>query len=145
PVKAKSLDLNKLLGVKKIGQRIQLSLDLKAAQRVQFNFGNGKQSLVFTIDNAKQQLMLDRSRSGKVDFDPGFAKVQLAPLTAPLVRAELDIVVDQSSIEIFVNKGASVFTSQMFPDAPLDQLRISSDTELALAAARSFTLGSIWK
>lgn len=145
PVKAKSLDLNKLLGVKKIGQRVQLSLELEADQRVQFNFGNGKQSVVFTIDNAKQQLMLDRSRSGKVDFEPGFAKVQLAPLTAPLVNVELDIVVDQSSIEIFVNKGASVFTSQMFPDSQLDQLRISSDSELTLASAKSFTLGSIWK
>lgn len=69
----------------------------------------------------------------------------VSSIHGPLARAELDIVVDQSSLEIFVNKGASVFTSQMFPDTPLDQLRVSSDTELTLASARSFTLGSIWK
>lgn len=143
PVTARQMDLNQLLGVKQLGQRLRLTLDLQQAQQFSLTLGNGTEQLVLSLDRRQQQLLLDRSRSGRVDFEAGFARPQRAPLQFTGLL-ELELVIDHSSVEIFVNGGERVLTSQLFPAAPYDRASLSASAPVSLAAASSITLGSIW-
>ncbi|MFW2376434.1 MAG: GH32 C-terminal domain-containing protein, partial [Cellulophaga baltica] len=56
--------------------------------------------------------------SGKTDFQEDFAKEnQLMPIkNLPEGAVEVRILMDWSSIEVFINKGQYVMTSQIFPN-----------------------------
>ena len=73
---------------------------------------------------------IDRTRSGAVDFHADFAAVHTAPLPAPrsddgVVR--LEVVVDESSVEVFVGDGEVVLTDLVFPGAASDGLAVFAE------------------
>lgn len=57
---------------------------------------------------------IDRSNSGAVDFHPSFAGTHTAPI-APCEHLDVEIWVDRTSIELFINQGAVVMTERVFP------------------------------
>ena len=67
------------------------------------------------IDIAKGELTLDRTKSGLVDFHREFPTVSHAPIRLDEGELELQVFVDISSIEIFVNDGETVLTSLILP------------------------------
>jgi len=64
---------------------------------------------------AEEQIFIDRSRSGKVDFSPVVAARYAAPLTPSAGIVRLHIFMDQTSVEVFGNDGLAVLTAQIFP------------------------------
>ena len=100
------------------------------------------------LDAENQQFILDRSRSGKVDFDGDFAQnVQTMPIPdMPSEDYEVRILMDWSSVEIFINGGQYVMTSQIFPNEFYRTLMISNptDMELELDEFTISPLKSIW-
>lgn len=80
-------------------------------------FEGTSEETVLRIDRAAKQLTLDRTRSGNVAFHSKFSLVQTAPLTAVGKPISLHLLVDASSIEVFVNDGEQVLTSLVFPSA----------------------------
>ena len=58
-------------------------------------------------------IQLDRTTSGVTDFHKDFASADAVPVSAGEV--ELRVLVDQSIIELYINQGESVITSQVFP------------------------------
>ena len=58
----------------------------------------------------KNQLSLDRTRSGRVDFHPKFSGVHRAPLSARNGGLKLHMFLDTSSLEVFANDGEVVLT-----------------------------------
>ena len=70
---------------------------------------------VVGYDVAAAELFVDRSRSGKVDFNPRFPGKHSGPLPAERGRIKLHLFVDWSSIELFGNDGRTVITDQIFP------------------------------
>jgi fructan beta-fructosidase len=65
---------------------------------------------------------VDRSQAGKSDFHPDFAAMHSAPMSW---RANsLNIFLDASSIELFVNGGELVMTSLLFPSSPWKKLEL---------------------
>ncbi|MDF2650179.1 MAG: glycoside hydrolase [Paenibacillus sp.] len=74
----------------------------------------------------EQQLFIDRSRSGAIDFHSDFACKHSALLKAETGNIKLHIFVDRSSIEAFANDGKLVMTDQIFP--------LSSSTGIKLYA-----------
>ncbi|MEQ8472003.1 MAG: glycoside hydrolase family 32 protein [Marinoscillum sp.] len=71
------------------------------------------QSEVLEVKLDKKRLTIDRSKAGVADFNDAFAAVHEAPLKG-LEVATLEIYMDQSSIEVFVNDGAVVMTDLFF-------------------------------
>lgn len=61
---------------------------------------------------------VDRSQSGSAEVTPWFGSAHLGPAEPP-GRTALDIrvIVDRSSLEIFIDRGAIVFTEQVFPES----------------------------
>ena len=69
-------------------------------------------------------LVFDRTASGLVDFEARFGKVHSAPLNGLEVKS-LQIYLDLSSVEIFVNDGEMVMTELVFPTEPYSRLKLT--------------------
>ncbi|MEV5159405.1 GH32 C-terminal domain-containing protein [Streptomyces sp. NPDC053728] len=97
---------------------IEATFSLKDAERfgIKVRTGANGEETVIGYDTTTQELYVDRTRSGAVDFSDTFAGVQRAPLHAVNGKVELRIVVDWSSVEVFGGRGEAVITDQIFPD-----------------------------
>ena len=106
------------------GDRYVLTLDLepdKSSSGVQVRKGkaitppNSSEETVIGYDPVKQQLYVDRSRSGQVSFKKEFPGLFAAPLKPLNGRVTLQVWVDRSSVEVFANDGQVTSTNQIFP------------------------------
>jgi fructan beta-fructosidase len=97
----------------------------------EFSFNNSlEEELVLTLDVDQELFLLDRSKSGKTTFKEEFAKnVQKMPISnMPDGEIEVRILIDWSSIEVFLNNGQYVMTAQIFPNAPYTNLDFKNTT-----------------
>ncbi|MBR9998328.1 MAG: glycoside hydrolase family 32 protein [Cyclobacteriaceae bacterium] len=74
---------------------------------------NYKTRIGFRVSD--HSLFVDREKSGAVDFHAAFASIETAPLSLQDQRLKLDILVDQSVVEVFASDGLRVITDQVFP------------------------------
>ncbi|WP_277209496.1 glycoside hydrolase family 32 protein [Isoptericola croceus] len=84
--------------------------------------GTGTSRVILTLDGDARTVTCDRTESGAVDFHPTFSSVDTAPLLGGDVT-ELQIIVDATIIEIYVDGGLVTLTQQVYPDAALTELR----------------------
>ncbi|WP_282162397.1 glycoside hydrolase family 32 protein [Ulvibacterium marinum] len=106
-----------------------------AAKDFRLVFKNDKeQQLVLTLDSEKSVFYLDRTRSGKTDFQENFGDtVQEMPIDhLPQEAFEVRILLDHSSVEVFINKGQYVMTAQVFPNEHYTLLDIENTSEAIL-------------
>ncbi|WP_353081715.1 GH32 C-terminal domain-containing protein [Tessaracoccus lapidicaptus] len=75
------------------------------------------------VDTQTDKIVVDRTRSGAVDFDPDFPVVTSAPLTNPDGSLTFQVYVDRSSVEVLAEDGVRTLTNQIFPAA--DSLGLS--------------------
>ncbi|MGF7214598.1 fructan beta-fructosidase [Spirosoma lacussanchae] len=99
-----------------------LTLELEPKQvspgvRVQLrkNSQDETEATAIGYDPVRQQLFLDRSRSGQTGFNNDFPGRFTAPLKPQNGRVTLQVWVDRSSVEIFANDGQVTMTNQIFP------------------------------
>jgi sucrose-6-phosphate hydrolase SacC (GH32 family) len=117
--------------------RVVLDVDPGTARRVGLHVrvGGGERTTVW-VEAATGTVGLDRRVSGDTDFHAGFAAEHTAPLPAPLpVGAgplRLEVVVDVSSVEVFVGDGEVVLTDQVFPDPGSAGIELFADGGEAL-------------
>lgn len=93
---------------------------------------------VVGIDMSRGRIFVDRTRSGKTDWAPGFSDRVSAPLKR--IQAEgvpMEIVVDDNSVEVFAEDGETVLTSLIYPSATSQGLAFySTATPPGTAPAR---------
>lgn len=84
--------------------------------------------LVLTMDGKEKMFLLNRSKSGKTDFSEDFGKnIQQMPISnIPEGIIEVRMLLDASSVELFINGGQYVMTAQLFPNAPYTELKIEN-------------------
>ncbi|MGB5170185.1 MAG: glycoside hydrolase family 32 protein [Eudoraea sp.] len=87
-----------------------------------------EEQLVFLFDQENEELILDRTSSGQTSFKETFGdKLHKMPLeNLPSGNIEVRILMDWSSVEIFINKGQKVMTSQIFPKDPYNVLTFTN-------------------
>ena len=88
-----------------------------------------KDSLVINYDAKLKTFAIDRTHSGIVNFEKSFGE-KIHNTKIPNIRTETidyQIIVDWSSIEIFLNGGVYSFTEQIFPSKPYTKLSIQSN------------------
>jgi len=105
--------------------------------------GNGQETVI-GYDTRTEQVYVDRTRSGVVDFSPDFPGVQRAPLAARHGRVRLHILVDWSSVEVFTDRGRITITDQIFPDPTSDGLAVFASGGTARLHLHVWHLRSIW-
>jgi sucrose-6-phosphate hydrolase SacC (GH32 family) len=96
--------------------------------------GTGRGTRV-AYDTASGKLLVDRSTSGEVSFSPDIPVVQRVrvPLQDGAIR--LDIVVDNSSVEVLPTAGAASLTSLDFPPPGAHQVSLFGEGGGATMAA----------
>lgn len=125
----------------------QIRLDWDGAS-VNLDFTNEEgQVLSLSLDKEEQTILLDRSQSGYVGFEERFKNDQQMSWTPLEGKNELNIYMDASSIEVFVNGGQSVLTAQFFPLKPYENLTISQpgNSPLKLNSFEIRSIPSIWR
>lgn len=107
--------------------------------------GDNEETLV-GYDSARETVFVDRTKSGEDDFHSDFSQRNDAPARLIEGKIRLQIFVDWSSVEVFVNDGEAVITNRIFPDPDSQDVIFYSDGGTANITKIDFwTLNSIWK
>ena len=75
------------------------------------------QETTIVFDTERQEIRFDRSRSGALTGNQIFSDIQIAPLWSQNHQVEVDILVDNCSVEIFASQGQTMVSNQIFPDS----------------------------
>ena len=79
------------------------------------------------VDPTAGTVGLDRTRSGAADFHPDFAALHTAPLPSGDGPVRLEVVLDVSSVEVFVGLGEVVLTDLVFPGSASTGLAVFAE------------------
>ena len=99
---------------------------------------DGTSGTTVVFDVSSGTVAVDRTSSGDTGFHPLFASVESAPVTLDDDRLTLRIVVDATSVEVFVNDGAVTITDLVFPNP--DDTTVALLSEGGLASVASLTV-----
>jgi levanase/fructan beta-fructosidase len=107
---------------------IQFSLSELKKDIYTFKLNNSKgESIEFGLNNKEGFFFIDRSKSGKISFSDKFSKgISKAVLKKDLKNLDLRIILDKTSIELFINDGETVMTEIFFNTQPFDSFSLKS-------------------
>ena len=89
--------------------------------------------------------MIDRRKSGMTDFEERFAdKIHALPYDVTDKDVDVRIILDWSSVEIFIDNGKYVMTEQIFPTEFFNSLKISSKEKGQVKNFKLSNVKSIW-
>lgn len=105
-------------------------------------------SLSIDIDRDKKLVTLDRRQSGNVDFSdkfsPGVQQMKIPNLLNDPI--EIVLLLDHSSLELFINGGQYVMTNQIFPNEFFRAITIvnNSEEELIIEDFTEHKVERVW-
>lgn len=102
------------------------------------------QKLVIGFDQNSNQYFIDRTASGKVDFEKGFAGKYFAPRFTTKKNSDLTLIIDKASVELFADNGLSVMTAIFFPDELFTNLIIQSAKNFYIRSLQLTKLKTIY-
>jgi fructan beta-fructosidase len=127
----------------KLPCRLDLSLIKNSSFSLELsNAANEK--LVIGYDKNLNQYFIDRSASGKVDFNKAFAAKHFAPRLTDKATMSISILVDESSVELFADDGLTVMTSVCFPSTPYNAIHLPVNAKKIFTTIKYTALKSIW-
>ncbi|MNW57139.1 Levanase precursor [compost metagenome] len=109
------------------GDKLEIEAEFNISGVEEFGFKVRKSETEETVigyNVTEQSLFVDRSKSGKTDFNPQFSSRNKAPLAPVNKKIKLRIYVDWSSVEVFANDGQRVITDLIFPDSGSNGLEL---------------------
>jgi fructan beta-fructosidase len=104
------VDLNKASG-KTLEIELDIMTDMDGGIKV---FKTGEEETIIGYDSKSSELFIDRTKSGTVDFDPGFASVDRAPIKPKGGKIHVRMFLDHPIIEVFANDGEVMMTEYAF-------------------------------
>lgn len=139
------LQKGKSKSIKEINSPLEINtvinLDKKSAFEINFKFKQDEISLNYSSE--AQELVLNRENSAS-DFHPDFRTEQIVNIDKK-EKLKLQIFIDWSSIEIFINEGLQVITSLIFPEEIIVDIFINNYAkDLIIDKLDLFKLDSIW-
>ena len=109
-------------------------------------FVGEKEETVVSVDRDKGLAVIERTRSGAVRFSPKFGGFATAPLADPAGQVTLRILLDECSVEVFVNGGQEVLTALVFPSAASRGVELfGSNDGPTVSGIEAWPLASCWK
>lgn len=126
---------------------IEANIDIRSGDEVHIQLkSSGQTATIIGYDPVREWLFIDRSKSGLTDFNPSFACKHGARVVPENGGIKLRIWLDRSAVEVFANDGLVALTDQIFPDDPIDNVWISTESGRAeLNSLHIHTLNSIYK
>ena len=139
----KNTDIGKLTGKVKLPCRLNLSLDKINNFSLVLSNELGEQ-LVIGFDKKQNQYFIDRTKSGKTDFQKDFAATHVAPRLTDNAAMKVSLMIDVSSVELFADNGLTEMTEIFFPNKPYNQIHVKSDDGIVIKKLEYINLKSIW-
>ncbi len=127
-----------------VAYQLSLEFETPASSKASVKLYNqAGDEVTITLDREAGLVWFDRTQSGKTDFNENFAGKYSAPMEYHDTTL-LEIYVDQSSVELFVNGGRVQMTNLVFPSSLLQRVMVSDDDSVVLQSAKARVLNSIW-
>lgn len=102
------------------------------------------QKLVIGFDQSRNEFFIDRTQSGKVDFEKGFGEKHTAPRFLPSQNFDLTLIIDNASVELFADHGLTVMTEIFFPDKIFSDIKIEAQKKLSITSLEFVKMQSIY-
>ena len=87
-----------------------------------------EEKFVVNYDHSEQKFSMDRSEAGVNDFSDKFSGT---PSTAPRITAsnsmDVHMILDKTSLELFIDNGKTVITEIFFSEQPWDTFSVGSE------------------
>jgi len=139
-----SIDLAKKTGKVKLPCRINLTLDeIKDFSLVISN--NAGEEIVIGYDQKQNQYFIDRTKSGKTDFQNDFAARHVAARLTDNTKMNISLIIDVSSVELFADDGLTVMTSIFFPNKQYTKIHVQPFGNFFIKKLEYISLKNIWK
>ncbi len=123
-------------------------LNITADKIVNFSITLSNQlgeKVVVGYDKVSNNYFIDRTESGKVNFEKGFAKRHTAPRLTSNENVDLTLIIDNASVELFADNGVTVMTEIFFPNALFSDIKIQSQEGFRIKSLQFNKMKSIWK
>jgi fructan beta-fructosidase len=140
---------NKISSGSKIsGQSLELQIEMMPEDSrecgVKVLKSEGEETIIgYNVES--HEMFVDRTHSGNVSFDQGFASIERAKVEPVDGKIHLQILIDHSIIEIFVNHGTTVFTECVYPTKEEALVETYSKEGAASFNVDAWEMRSIWK
>ncbi len=122
-------------------------LDLTSDKLAGFNItlsNDAGEKLDLGYDAASKQYFVDRTNSGDVSFEKGFAGKHHVPRFTAADKFDLTLVIDNASVELFADQGLSVMTEIFFPKSVYSKITIRSTDGFKIKTLKFSRLKGIW-
>ncbi|MEM8508306.1 MAG: glycoside hydrolase family 32 protein [Bacteroidota bacterium] len=101
---------------------------------------------VVGVDFANNEVFLDRTKGATKIFDPKFPGKDFVPTDASWQTLQIDLFVDHSVVEVFVQKGKYCITNLVFPDENCNTIKLFSEGGMTFFEEFEIrNIKSIWK
>jgi len=111
----------------------RLDFDLKNAADFSIVLANKEgNELIVGYNKKANQYYIDRTKSGKTDFEKGFAEKHIAPRISLDANMTISLIADVASVELFADNGLTVMTDIFFPESVMSDLHIKSTSGITI-------------
>jgi fructan beta-fructosidase len=141
-IHVKNFDLTNRTG--KVTGPVRLDFTSDKLESFSITLSNSKgQKVVLGYDKQTNNYFIDRTASGKVDFEKGFAAKHIAPRLFNKNAVDVSLLIDNASVELFADKGLTAMTQIFFPDENFSDITIQSGDGFKIKSLRFAKLKSI--
>lgn len=137
----KNFTIDRLLKDNKGAYELSMTIDANGAESFEFALQNKmNEKIRFVFDLKNENMYVDRSASGKIDFSDNFGSKEIK---APLVKKDIYTIrlfVDKASTELFINEGELTQTNIVFPTEPYNTLSFESNGTINVKDIKVYNL-----
>jgi fructan beta-fructosidase len=143
-IDATDYDFTQQEGLSAVPSRIYLQADSIKDFTITF-LNKAGQKVMVGYETKTNLYFIDRSASGNTSFEKGFAKRHTAPRIANAKAMDLELVLDNASLELFADNGLTVMTEIFFPDSLLSRIHFNSKDQFRIKSLTFTPLESMYK
>ncbi len=140
----KSFDLAQNIKEIKFPCRLDLDIDMLKNFSIVLSNDIGEVTKI-GYDKSINQFYIDRTKSGKTDFQNEFAAKHFAPRFINNPSTKISLLIDVSSVELFADDGLTVMTELFFPNKDYNHIKIQSAENFSIKKLAYSSLKSIWQ
>lgn len=124
----------------------KLSIKTSRAESFTVTLSNAQgQKVTLGYDKPSNSYFVDRTASGKIDFEKGFAARHTAPRFANTETIDLTVIIDKASVELFGDGGLTVMTQIFFPDSDYSTYAVQSADRSIISSLQFSPMKSIYE
>ena len=143
-INAENYNLTEKTGKLRGPARLQISAD--EIESFSIILSNSKdERVIIGYDKTSNNYFIDRTNSGKVVFEKGFAAKHTAPRFSEKNNFDFTLIIDNASVELFADNGLTVMTEIFFPNENYSQVQLKSNPGFIIESLQFSAMKRIWR